>query len=55
VTDVIDTIGLALMFAIEEPEEKHFIDTGENTLFWYFVVASWIPLYVLVFLYPRWG
>jgi heme/copper-type cytochrome/quinol oxidase subunit 3 len=55
VTDVIDTIGLTLMFAIEEPEEKHFIDTGENTLFWYFVVASWIPLYVLVFLYPRWG
>src|SRR5213075_1029465 len=26
VTDVLDTLGLALMFAIEEPEEKHFVD-----------------------------
>jgi len=55
VTDVMDTIGLALMFAIEEPEEKHFVDSCENTQFWYFVVASWLPLFFLVYLYPRLG
>jgi cytochrome c oxidase subunit III len=55
VTDVLDTIGLALLFFIAEPEEKHFVDTCENSNFWFFIVASWIPLFVLVFLYPRWG
>ena len=55
ITDVLDTIGLALMYALREPEEKHFVDTTENSLFWYFIVASWIPLFILVFLYPRWG
>jgi len=55
VTDVLDTIGLTLLFAFVEPEEKHFVDTTENSAFWYFIAASWIPLFVLVFLYPRWG
>jgi heme/copper-type cytochrome/quinol oxidase subunit 3 len=54
VTDVMDTIGLWMMFRFSEPEEKHFVDTCENSQFWYFIVASWIPLFVIVFLYPRW-
>ncbi|HJQ19049.1 MAG TPA: hypothetical protein VJ867_01795 [Gemmatimonadaceae bacterium] len=54
VTDVMDSIGLALLFTIEEPEEKHFVDTCENSQFWYFIVASWTLLFVLAYLYPRW-
>jgi heme/copper-type cytochrome/quinol oxidase subunit 3 len=54
VLDVLDTIGLAMLFAVSEPEEKHLVDTGENSLFWYFVVATWLPLFVVLFLYPRW-
>lgn len=54
VTDVMDTIGLAALFALKEPEERHFVDTCENSQFWYFIVGSWMPLFVLVFLYPRW-
>jgi heme/copper-type cytochrome/quinol oxidase subunit 3 len=52
--DVLDTLGLTLLFGISEPEVKHFVDLGENSVFWYFVVASWIPLFVLVFLQPHW-
>jgi cytochrome c oxidase subunit III len=52
--DVLDTLGLALLFALREPEEKHFVDVTENSFFWYFVVAAWCPLFVLVFLSPRW-
>jgi cytochrome c oxidase subunit I+III len=55
VTDVMDTIGLTLVFLLTKPEEKHFVDTVENSTFWYFIVASWIPLFALVFLYPRLG
>lgn len=54
VTDVMDSIGLALLFTLSEPEEKHFVDTTENSQFWYFIVGSWTLLFVLVFLYPRW-
>lgn len=55
VTDVMDTLGLLAVFVFTEPEERHFIDTCENSTFWYFIAGSWLPLYVLVFLFPRWG
>lgn len=54
VLDVLDTLGLTLLFGSSEPEIKHFVDVGENSVFWYFVVAAWIPLFVLVFLSPSW-
>ena len=54
VLDVLDTYGLALLFKRCEPEERHYVDTTENSFFWYFVVAAWVPLFVLVYLFPRW-
>jgi cytochrome c oxidase subunit 3 len=54
VTDVLDTAGLMLLFLLVEPEERHYVDTTENSLFWYFIVASWLVLFVLAFLSPRW-
>ena len=54
VFDVMDTLGLALLFLALEPEQKHYIDVTENSFFWYFVILSWLPLFVLIFLGPRW-
>ena len=54
VFDVFETAGLLLLFVRMEPEEKHYIDVTENSFFWYFVIATWIPLYILIFLGPRW-
>jgi cytochrome c oxidase subunit I+III len=54
VTDVLDSAGLMLLFLLVEPEERHYVDTTENSIFWYFIVGSWLPLFVLAFLYPRW-
>jgi cytochrome c oxidase subunit 3 len=51
--DVFDTCGLLLLFLRLEPEEKHYIDVTENSFFWYFVLATWVPLYVIVFFGPR--
>jgi cytochrome c oxidase subunit 3 len=53
--DVFDTMGLAILCLFMQPEEKHFIDVTENSFFWYFVVATWIPVYLLVFIGPRFG
>jgi cytochrome c oxidase subunit 3 len=34
-------------------EEKHFPDASDLSLYWYFMVLSWLPLYAMVFLLPR--
>ena len=34
-------------------EEKHFPDTTDLALYWYFMCLSWFPLYAIVFLLPR--
>jgi heme/copper-type cytochrome/quinol oxidase subunit 3 len=33
-------------------EEKHLVDLSVNTLYWYFVVAAWLPSYAILFLDP---
>ena len=51
--DVGDTIGLAVLSVVGPWEEKHFVNTTDNSSYWYFMVLSWIPLYGLIFLGPR--
>ena len=51
--DVFDTAALVVLCVFLEPEEKHYVDITENSFFWYFVVATWIPLYLMIFLGPR--
>jgi heme/copper-type cytochrome/quinol oxidase subunit 3 len=54
VTDVLDTgVLTALMFS-GHVEPKRFVDVSENALYWYFVVLSWLPIFAIVYLAPRW-
>ncbi|PYM21124.1 MAG: cytochrome C oxidase subunit III [Candidatus Rokuibacteriota bacterium] len=47
---------LLLALVVKGPlERKHFVDVHVNALYWYFIVAVWVPVYVLVFLAPRWS
>ena len=52
--EFVDVAGMALMFWIAPIEEKHFSDAADMTFYWFFMVLSWVPLYVLCFLVPRW-
>jgi cytochrome c oxidase subunit 3 len=55
VTDVYDTIVLAVLFFVGRPiEGKRHVDVSENGLYWYFVVYTWIPIYVVIYWVPRW-
>ena len=36
-------------------EDKHYVNITVSSLYWYFVVAAWLPLYLLVYWLPRWG
>ncbi len=53
VTDVIDTIVLAVLMHTRLVEGKRFVDVSENALYWYFVVYAWLPIYAVVYLVPR--
>lgn len=48
-----DTAGLAAISVRGPWEPKHFVNATDNANYWYFMVLSWIPLFVLTFLGPR--
>ena len=51
VTDLLDTIVLAVLFFTGPLDGKRFVDVSENSFYWYFVVATWIPIYLVIY----WG
>jgi heme/copper-type cytochrome/quinol oxidase subunit 3 len=53
-TDVVDSAVLAALLFIGPVTEKRFVDASENSLYWYFIVAWWIPVYLTIFWMPRW-
>jgi len=53
-TDVLDTAVLTALMFTAHAEPKRFVDVSENALYWYFVVLSWIPIYLTVYFAPRW-
>lgn len=51
VTDWLDTGVLTTLFFTGPLEGRRFVDVSENSLYWYFVVASWLPIYAVIY----WG
>jgi heme/copper-type cytochrome/quinol oxidase subunit 3 len=52
-TDVVDTVVLAALMFIGPVEEKRFVDVEENSVYWYFVVFTWLPIYGVIYWAPR--
>lgn len=50
--DVADTIGLNVKFALGELPPHFYSDTSDNTMYWFFTVLSWLPLYLIVYVAP---
>jgi cytochrome c oxidase subunit 3 len=51
VTDVIDTIVLTVLFFTGPLDGKRFVDVSENSFYWYYVVGTWVPIYLVLY----WG
>ena len=51
--DVIDTWGLTLFYFLKQLPLKAFSDTTDNTFYWYFTIGIWIPIYLIVYVGPR--
>lgn len=54
ITDLLDTIVLAAIVFTTEVDGPRFVDVSENSLYWYFVAVSWIPIYLTIYFAPRW-
>lgn len=53
-TDLGDTIVLTiLMFTRHAHSGRRFGDVHDNAFYWDFVVATWIPIYLLIYWAPR--
>jgi heme/copper-type cytochrome/quinol oxidase subunit 3 len=53
VTDVADTLVLTALMFTRHAHGKRFSDVSDNCAYWYFVVASWLPIYALIYGVPR--
>lgn len=51
--DVCDTIGLTLLYFLRPLPMKAYSDVNDNTFYWYFTIAIWIPVYLIVYVGPR--
>ena len=53
-TDVVDSAVLTVLLFVGPVTEARFVDASENSLYWYFIVAWWVPIYLTIYFAPRW-
>lgn len=54
VADFFETLVFGLIFLLGPVHDDHYEDADEVSFYSWFLVASWIPLYFLLFFSPRW-
>jgi cytochrome c oxidase subunit III len=54
VTDVVDGAVLAALMFSSHVDKTRFVDVSENSLYWYYIVAWWVPYYLTIYFTPRW-
>lgn len=52
-TDLGDTLVLTALMFTRHAQGKRFSDVSDNCFYWYFVVAAWVPLWLLIYILPR--
>lgn len=53
-TDLVETLVLTcLMFSRHGDNARRFGDVSDNTMYWNFVVATWLPMYACLYWVPR--
>jgi len=54
VTDLVDTLVLAvLMFTRHGDNLRRYGDVQDNVMYWNFVVAAWLPIYICIYWMSR--
>lgn len=55
ITDFVDTFFLTVFLFTHPVDTERFSDVQDDCVYWAYVVATWIPLYLLVYWAPRWA
>ena len=50
---VVETLIFTVFLFSKDFEEKHFPDGSDTAFYWYFLVGSWVPMYLTLYLSPR--
>jgi cytochrome c oxidase subunit 3 len=53
-TDVVESMVLTALMFTGHVKPKRFVDVSENALYWDFIILWWLPVYVTLYLAPRW-
>jgi heme/copper-type cytochrome/quinol oxidase subunit 3 len=53
ITDFLDSAVLTVLMFAGPVEEHRFVDVEENSVYWYFVVLAWLPIYGVIYWAPR--
>jgi heme/copper-type cytochrome/quinol oxidase subunit 3 len=53
ITDILDSIALEVLLFTGPLRESHFTDAAENSMYWDYVVITWLPVYGLIYLASR--
>jgi cytochrome c oxidase subunit III len=53
VMEVAEVIGATIIVCRRQIAPAIFSDVADIALYWYFLVFSWIPLYAMIYLFPR--
>ena len=53
VTDLLDSVAMEVLFFTGPLQQSHFVDAAENSLYWHYVVITWLPVYAFIYLAPR--
>ena len=54
VASTLEDALLCALLLLGPLEDKHYVNITVSALYWYFVVAAWLPLYLLIYWLPRW-
>jgi cytochrome c oxidase subunit III len=53
VLEMAETIAITVLLFGRQVEDRDLAGVSDNALYWYFLTGVWIPLYVMVYLTPR--
>jgi cytochrome c oxidase subunit III len=53
--DVIEGLMETIFLYRGPMQRRHYSDFADAAVYWIYSAIAWIPLYVLVYLYPRWS
>jgi cytochrome c oxidase subunit III len=54
VTSTLENLVLTIYAFVRELDPKHQLDLEVNSVYWFFVVFGWLPVYIVIYFAPRW-